>query len=71
MVGSLNIQFTCAFFSSLILEGASTIELDWLRRLDIAIGVAQGLEYLHSFAVSLKLPAMHRHLYLHICVFMP
>ncbi|MCO5612396.1 hypothetical protein L7F22_066663 [Adiantum nelumboides] len=35
----------------------STIILDWLTRLDIALGVANGLEYLHSFADP---PVIHR-----------
>ncbi|MCO5554082.1 hypothetical protein L7F22_007608 [Adiantum nelumboides] len=35
----------------------STIVLDWLTRLDIALGVANGLEYLHSFADP---PVIHR-----------
>ena len=26
--------------------------LNWYRRLEVALGVAQGLEYLHTFAVS-------------------
>ena len=28
------------------------LALNWYRRLEIALGVAQGLEYLHTFAVS-------------------
>ena len=31
-------------------KDAST--LNWYRRLEIALGVAQGLEYLHTFVVS-------------------
>lgn len=30
---------------------------DWLRRLDVAVGIAQGLDYLHSFADP---PVIHR-----------
>eukprot|EP00249_Psilotum_nudum_P015776 c25514_g1_i1 orf=375-2489(-) len=32
-------------------------ELDWYKRLDIAVGVAQGLEYLHTYADP---PVIHR-----------
>jgi hypothetical protein len=28
------------------------IMLDWYKRLEIAVHVAQGLDYLHSFAVN-------------------
>ncbi|KAH7315072.1 hypothetical protein KP509_21G032500 [Ceratopteris richardii] len=35
----------------------NTSVLDWLTRLDIALGVAHGLEYLHSFADP---PVIHR-----------
>ncbi|KAI5069322.1 hypothetical protein GOP47_0015623 [Adiantum capillus-veneris] len=35
----------------------NTITLDWLTRLDIALGIAHGLEYLHSFADP---PVIHR-----------
>lgn len=27
------------------------VTLDWYKRLEIAVNVAQGLDYLHSFAV--------------------
>ncbi|KAI5063110.1 hypothetical protein GOP47_0021657 [Adiantum capillus-veneris] len=42
---------------TLLFKNRSTIQLDWLKRLDIALGVAQGLEYLHSFADP---PVIHR-----------
>lgn len=42
---------------TLLFKNQSGIELDWLRRLDIALGIAQGLEYLHSFADP---PVIHR-----------
>eukprot|EP00250_Pteridium_aquilinum_P022514 c25397_g1_i1 orf=64-2406(-) len=42
---------------TLLFRNRSNIELDWLKRLDIAIGVAQGLDYLHSFADP---PVIHR-----------
>lgn len=42
---------------TLLFKNQRKIELDWLRRLDIALGVAQGLDYLHSFADP---PVIHR-----------
>lgn len=42
---------------TLLFKNESGISLDWLKRLDIAIGVAQGLDYLHSFADP---PVIHR-----------
>ena len=33
------------------------IMLDWYKRLEIAVHVAQGLDYLHSFAVNLSTPS--------------
>lgn len=37
--------------------------LDWYKRLEIAVHIAQGLEYLHSFAVSVTLSLLHRLFY--------
>lgn len=31
--------------------------LDWYKRLEIAVHVAQGLDYLHSFAVATCIPS--------------
>ncbi|KAH7422446.1 hypothetical protein KP509_12G008700 [Ceratopteris richardii] len=42
---------------TLLFNIQNPIQLDWLKRLDIALGVAQGLDYLHSFADP---PVIHR-----------
>lgn len=36
--------------------------LRWYKRLEIAVGVAQGLDYLHSFAVQHLLLLLNLHL---------
>ncbi|KAH7422447.1 hypothetical protein KP509_12G008800 [Ceratopteris richardii] len=43
--------------NTLLFKNKGTEQLDWLKRLDIALGVAQGLDYLHSFADP---PVIHR-----------
>lgn len=42
---------------TLLFKNNSRLTLNWFRRLDIALDVAQGLEYLHSFADP---PVIHR-----------
>lgn len=45
----------CSTYNSLYAGAKGGVLLGWYKRLEITVGIAQGLDYLHSFAVCIPL----------------
>lgn len=50
-----NLVFGCSTYNSLYAGAKGGVLLGWYKRLEITVGIAQGLDYLHSFAVCIPL----------------
>lgn len=50
-----NLVFGCSTYNSLHAGAKGGVLLGWYKRLEITVGIAQGLDYLHSFAVCIPL----------------